>query len=470
MKTKLVWTKFSVISLLIPALSLASCIQPVSIIDKPKPKKVHKFVFNKEYDSSYFLNLLRKNNDELNSKTATFYGLNLFYNQDEKIHKKNFFLENKGVETIKTLAQFQKTIINKTIELTKNIPDYLKKPEFEIKKEFEDKFLNGKSVNDVLENNNINLVEVTNQWKLNSSYSYYLEKNGNSNTLNVIFLKPSYVEDETMVPDKFFKNKPYFISIVYPKNTKINFKYAYSYKPITNPNVEPSIENAKLIYKKLEQKYNIPKTEISTSSNFFMLKVIDFSQKLNNIKTFRPKVLDLIVEKIDPWNNTFFPEKQVIIRTAQEFREKILRRTFKLDPFAKIDSQNLILDFETKFLDGKKLDEVLKNNNIFIYETWKQLGWGNFKEIGWDKFEDEKLLLRKMENNNIFLTTISKTDFILNFFGGIPDPDFEKVAFQVLVFPKDKNIVFEKNINRFELMKNLEENYLPKYKEENTGN
>ncbi|MDW2830000.1 hypothetical protein R7U67_03630, partial [Mesomycoplasma ovipneumoniae] len=66
--------------------------------------------------------------------------------------------------------------------------------------------------------------------------------------------------------------------------------------------------------------------------------------------------------------------------------------------------------------------------------------------------------------NNIFLTTIFETDLTLNF-NTIPESSFEKVAFQILAFPKNKNIIFDKNISRLELIEDLKNNYLNKYEE-----
>nr|WP_318024022.1 hypothetical protein [Mesomycoplasma ovipneumoniae] len=74
------------------------------------------------------------------------------------------------------------------------------------------------------------------------------------------------------------------------------------------------------------------------------------------------------------------------------------------------------------------------------------------------------MVLRKTENNNIFLTTIFKTDLAQNFIT-IPESSFQKVVFQILAFPKNKNIVFDKNVSRLKLIEDLKNNYLDKYEE-----
>ncbi|MDW2907365.1 hypothetical protein R7U61_02220, partial [Mesomycoplasma ovipneumoniae] len=57
-----------------------------------------------------------------------------------------------------------------------------------------------------------------------------------------------------------------------------------------------------------------------------------------------------------------------------------------------------------------------------------------------------------------------QTDLTLNFVRS-PESSFDKVAFQILAFPKDKNIVFDKNVSRLELIDDLKNNYLDKYEE-----
>lgn len=98
-----------------------------------------------------------------------------------------------------------------------------------------------------------------------------------------------------------------------------------------------------------------------------------------------------------------------------------------MNPSIKINETEIISDFENKFLDGKKLDEVLKNSNIFIYETWEKFvnkesiktfdGISDKKVL---KVEFEKLIIKRQENGNIFLGTISESDYNLNFFKRFP--------------------------------------------------
>ncbi|WP_069096576.1 hypothetical protein [Mesomycoplasma ovipneumoniae] len=486
MKNKLILTKFLGTTLLIPAFFLTSCGSLITYITKQ--------IFNKDdginnpenYNSDYFLNLLAKHYEEFNAKNGTFSALNLFYNQPEKQRDKFLFLGEQSRITIENLEQFQKNIVDRTEEIIKSNPNFANVNTSELKSEFEDKFLKGQLLEKVLEKNNIIISERGGYWKPSRVSYYYFEESGFSNIIATRITPDYVIEGELEQPDVVFKDSPFFNVVVYPKNKTITFRdidegiyigdndNIIDYKEQKKRKILIETE-ARKIYNKLTKKYNLSKNKISTSSPFFMSIIINFSRKINNIKTLKPKILDLITNKINPWSNSFLPEKHEIIKNIDEFKTTIIDRILKLDPKLKIDQNDLISDFEQKFLKGEKLNEFLKNNNIFIYETWERIGyepfWGsvlhpispptNFSK----RTEREKLVLRKTENNNIFLTTIFKTDLTLNFVRS-PESSFEKVAFQIFAFPKDKNIVFDKNVSRLELIEDLKNNYLDKYEEE----
>ncbi|ATP59769.1 hypothetical protein [Mesomycoplasma dispar] len=482
MKTKLILIKFLGTTLLIPAFFLTSCGNLISFINKQIFNKDDEINNPKNYNSYYFLNLLAKHYEEFNAKNGTFSALNLFYNQPEKQRDNIWFLGKQDRLTIENLEQFQKNIVNRTEEIIKNNPNFANVNTSELKSEFEDKFLKGQLLEKVLEKNNIIIDEHGRYSRQTHATYYYFEENGFSNIIATRFT-PDYIIDSKLIePTIVFKDSPFFNVIVYPKNKTITFRginekiYAGDNDKIIDYEKKKILieTEARKIYNKLAKKYNLSKNKISTSSPSFMSIIIDFSQENNKIKTLKPKILDLITDKINPWSNSFLPKKHAIIKNIDEFKTTIIDRILKLDPKLKIDQNDLISDFEQKFLNGEKLDEFLKNNNIFIYETWDRIGYESFwrwvphsmpdpnnypKRVEW-----EKLLLRKTEDNNIFLTPIFKTDLTLNF-ARSPKSSFDKVAFQILAFPKDKNIVFDKNVSRLELIKDLKNNYLDKYEE-----
>ncbi|WP_341488296.1 hypothetical protein [Mesomycoplasma ovipneumoniae] len=483
MKTKLILTKFLGTTLLIPAFFLTSCGNLIHFITKQIFNIDEQINNPKNYNSNYFLNLLAKHYEEFNAKNATFSALNLFYNQPERKQGKHLFLGEQDIITIENLEQFEKNIVNRTEEIIKNNPNFAKFNTSELKSEFEDKFLKGEPLEKVLEKNNIIIDENVRNWMQTRVSYYYFEEKGSSSIIATRLVPDYVIEGELNQPTVVFDDSPFFNVIVYPKNKTITFREIDG-GIYTDDNIIDYEEQKKLkilterevrkIYNKLAKKYNLPKNKISTYSPSFIFDIIDFSQKINNIKTLKPKILDLITNKINPWSNSFLPKKHAIIKNIDEFKTTIIDRILKLDPELKIDQNDLISDFEQKFLKGEKLGEFLKNNNIFIYETWERIGYESFWRLTPDLIPDpadvprrvewEKLLLRKTENNNIFLTTIFQTDLTLNFVRS-PESSFDKVAFQILAFPKDKNIVFDKNVSRLELIDDLKNNYLDKYEE-----
>ncbi|EXU61166.1 hypothetical protein [Mesomycoplasma ovipneumoniae] len=483
MKTKLILTKFLGTTLLIPAFFLTSCGNLIHFITKQIFNIDEEINNPKNYNSNYFLNLLAKHYEEFNTKNGTFSALNLFYNQPERKREKYLFLGEQDIITIENLEQFQKNIVNRTEEIIKNNPNFANVNTSDLKSEFEDKFLKGEPLEKVLEKNNIIIDENVRNWMQTRVSYYYFEENGSSNIIATRLVPDYVIEGELVQPHVVFDDSPFFNVIVYPKNKTITFREIdggiYTGDNIIDYEEQKKLKilierEARKIYNKLAKKYNLSKNKISTSSPFFMSDIINFSQKINNIKTLKPKILDLITNKINPWSNSFLPKKHAIIKNIDEFKTTIIDRISKLDPELKIDQNDLISDFEEKFLKAEKVDQFLKNNNIFIYETWERIGYESFWRLTPDPIPDpadvprrvewEKLLLRKTENNNIFLTTIFQTDLTLNFVRS-PESSFDKVAFQILAFPKDKNIVFDKNVSRLELIDDLKNNYLDKYEE-----
>ncbi|MXR13251.1 hypothetical protein DR083_03710, partial [Mycoplasma hyopneumoniae] len=308
MKNKLILSKFLGIALLIPAFFLTSCRNLIPFIVKQIFNK-DKGINNPEnYNSYYFLNLLAKHYEEFNAKNGTFSALNLFYNQPEKQRDKFLFLGEQSRITIENLEQFQKNIVDRTEEIIKNNPNIANVNSSELKSEFEDKFLKGELLEKVLEKNNIIIGERGSYSEPTRVTYYYFEENGFSNIIATRFTPDYIIDAELIEPAVVFKDSPFFNVIVYPKNKKITFRKIEE-KIYNGDNGEIKdykkkkilIEReARKIYNKLAKKYNLSKNTISTSYPSFMFNIINFSQEINNIKTLKPKILDLITNKINP--------------------------------------------------------------------------------------------------------------------------------------------------------------------------
>ncbi|MHA0315899.1 hypothetical protein ACXYVG_03560 [Mesomycoplasma ovipneumoniae] len=477
MKIKHFFSKFIVITSLTLPFFLSSCGQFFNFTStKPKPSLDED---NHKYSGDYFLNLLDKHYEENNVKRATFSPLNYFYslqkqNKDSNVvqnRSRNYFLGNKNSIDIYTLEEFQKKIVEKSKEITKeaNIDRFVSADS--IKKEFEEKFLNGRTIEETLKNNNILIMEHFGEKSLLSSRHYYFDDKEN----RYINMTPFRADDIHYFE---FTNlgivpvfNPYFTVVLYPKDKKIYFHYDFK-----KADAETLVTKTRKIYHELEKRYLLP-NYLKNKVFYDIFGEIKSIQKKNKIQFFKLKQpYDKVAEKLDPWVNNFFENKHAIIKNLEEFKDKIINRISKLDSSLKIDENEFINDFETKVFSGKKLEDIFKNSNIFIYETWEKFVYGSSQSYYLNSnnkpttVEFEKIIITNEENNNIFLEPISNSDYSFNAFSRFfSSSKFNKLAFQILVVPKEKNIVFNKNINRLKTLESVIKNYLPQWKMEKTG-
>ncbi|MHA0297453.1 hypothetical protein [Mesomycoplasma ovipneumoniae] len=477
MKIKQFFSKFIVISSLTLPFFLSSCGQFFNFNStKPKPSLDED---NHKYSGDYFLNLLDKHYEENNVKRATFSPLNYFYslqkqNKDSNVvqnRSRNYFLGNKNSIDIYTLEEFQKKIVEKSKEITKeaNIDRFVSADS--IKKEFEEKFLNGRTIEETLKNNNILIMEHFGEKSLLSSRHYYFDDKVDA----YINMTPFRADDIHFIQytnlgiEPVFN--PYFTVILYPKNKKIYFHYNFN-----KADTETLVTKTRKIYHDLEKRYLLP-NYLKNKAFYDIFDEIKSIQKKNKIQFFKLKQpYDKVAEKLDPWVNNFFENKHAIIKNLEEFKDKIINRISKLDSSLKIDENEFINDFETKVFSGKKLEDIFKNSNIFIYETWEKFVYGSPQSYYLNSnnksatVEFENIIITKEENNNIFLEPISHSDYSFNAFSHFfTKSKFNKVAFQILIVPKEKNIIFNKNINRLKTLESVIKNYLPQWKIEKTG-
>ncbi|UVO15542.1 hypothetical protein KW512_01535 [Mesomycoplasma ovipneumoniae] len=471
MKIKYFFSKFIVISSLTLPVFLSSCGQFFNFTTT-KPSLPSLDEDNHKYSGDYFLNLLDKHYEENNVKRATFSPLNFFYslqkeNKDSNVaqnRSRNYFLGNKNSIDIYTLEEFQKNIVDKSKEITKdaNIDRFVS--DASIKKEFEEKFLNGTTIEETLKNNNILIMEHFGEKSLLSARHYYFDDK-EDHYINMTPFRAKdihYIQYTNLGIEPVFN--PYFTVVLYPKDRKIYFHYDFN-----KADAETLVNKTRKIYHDLEKRYLLP-NYLKNKAFYDIFDEIKSIQKKNKIQFFKLKQpYDKVAEKLDPWVNNFFENKHAIIKNLEEFKDKIINRISKLDPSLKIDEKEFINDFETKVFSGKKLEDIFKNSNIFIYETWEKFVYGSPQSYYLNSgnksttVEFENIIITNEENNNIFLEPISHSDYSFDAFTRFfPSSKFNKLAFQILVVPKEKNIVFNKKINRLKTLESVIKNYLQK--------
>ncbi|MDW2924192.1 hypothetical protein [Mesomycoplasma ovipneumoniae] len=474
MKIKYFFSKFIVIGSLTLPFFLSSCGQFFNFIfTSPSPDRD-----DDKYKRYYLLNLLEEHYEDNNVKRATFSPLNFFYSlQEEKKDKnksqnttQNYFLGQSDSFYIYNLEEFQEKIVDKSKEITKdaNIDRFVSAAS--IKKEFEEKFLNGTTIEETLKKNNILIIEHFGEKdELYAEQYYFHDKvKGYINITPFQAKNVHFFQVMNLGIEPVFN--PYFTVILYPKHKKIIFDHD------RNATYEKNVNKTRKIYRELEKRYFLP-NYLKNKTFYEISDEIKSIQKKNKIQFFKLKQpYDKVAEKLDPWVNNFFENKQAIIKNLEEFKDKIINRISKLDPSLKIDENEFTNDFETKVFSGKKLEEIFKNSNIFIYETWEKFVYGSPQSYYLNSgnksttVEFEKIIITNEENNNIFLQPISHSDYDFDAFSGFfPWSKFNKVAFQILVVPKEKNIIFNKNINRLKTIESVIKNYLPEWKMEKTG-
>ncbi|WP_069098991.1 hypothetical protein [Mesomycoplasma ovipneumoniae] len=471
MKIKQFFSKFIVISSLTLPFFLSSCGQFFNFTST-RPSLPSLDEDNHKYSGDYFLNLLDKHYEENNVKRATFSPLNYFYslqeeNKDSNVgqnRSRNYFLGNKNSIDIYTLEEFQKNIVEKSQEIIKeaNIDRFVSAAS--IKKEFEEKFLNGIAIEETLKNNNILIMEHFGEKSLLSARHYYFDDKVDAYINMTPFRAKDihYIQYMNLGIEPVFN--PYFTVVLYPKKQKIYFHYDFN-----KADAKTLVTKTRKIYHDLEKRYLLP-NYLKNKAFYDIFDEIKSIQKKNKIQFFKLKQpYDKVAEKLDPWVNNFFENKHAIIKNLQEFKDKIINRISKLDSSLKIDENEFINDFETKVFSGKKLEDIFKNSNIFIYETWEKFVYGSPQSYYLNSdnksitVEFENIIITNEENNNIFLEPISHSDYSFDAFTRFfPSSKFNKLAFQILVVPKEKNIVFNKKINRLKTLESVIKNYLQK--------
>ncbi|MDW2918862.1 hypothetical protein [Mesomycoplasma ovipneumoniae] len=474
MKIKHFFSKFIVIGSLTLPFFLSSCGHFFDFIfTSPSPDRD-----DDKYKRYYLLNLLDKHYEENNVKRATFSPLNFFYslqeenkgnNESENITQ-NYFLGQSDSFHIYNLEEFQEKIVEKSKEITKeaNIDRFVSANS--IKKEFEEKFLNGATIEETLKKNNILIIEHFGEKDELSADQYYFHDKvkGYINITPFQAKNVHFFQVTNLGNDPVFN--PYFTVILYPKDKKIIFDYDL------NTTLKKTVNKTRKIYHELEKRYLLP-NYLKNKTFYEIFDEIKSIQKKNKIQFFKLKQpYDKVAEKLDPWVNNFFDNKHAIIKNLEEFKDKIINRISKVDPSLKVDENEFINDFEAKVFSGKKLENIFINSNIFIYETWEKFVYGSPQSYYLNSnnksttVEFEKMIITNEENNNIFLEPISHSDYDFDAFSGFfPFSKFHKVAFQILVVPKEKNIVFNKNINRLKTLESVIKNYLPQWKMKKTG-
>ncbi|UUD35927.1 hypothetical protein NPA08_03125 [Mycoplasmopsis citelli] len=306
----------------------------------------------------YFINLLRLKQEEQGIKINNSIIFDQFSDSLYKINQYHFRFLKDGHALITSKEDFSKYITNKInslyqikeLELPKTLSD------LKIQKIFENDFLNGQSIDSILRQNNILILESSND--RSPIYLDYFLKDEKKDHINIQVIDPTKIDDYDSVYLRVIQTyidspKSVFSVIVVPKGKRIEFK-----RTTQNENIQLTSELSRQYHYKPQNFYNwfYEGSEVSQR-----IKKIQNKQGIFNKENFILK--DLTNESV---SELPLDSKVNIIKNSNEFNEFIINPIQKLDHSLAINE--ITNDFEVNYLNSQKLNEVLKTHDIVVQQ------------------------------------------------------------------------------------------------------
>ncbi|ATP59899.1 hypothetical protein CSW10_03110 [Mesomycoplasma dispar] len=387
-------------------------------------------------------------------------------------------LNEKGFLEISNFQDFKTKVFDSFVLKTKNILNFPQISEAAFKKEFENKFLDGEKIENVLTKKNI-LISEDDIWSdgyYSHIFRYFLVSEDNKTFSIQIFVESDISRANLIVKDVVPNvNSTIWTVFQVPKSKKVsyttideNIKKDELDQDAISLEVQKEflkmIENFKSEYKDIKKEFL--NTKIEDNFEKFLLSV----QEKEKIHRNSSSILTSLNDKIDGFDNPFLKNSYAIIKTKEDFQNLIIKRWKELNKNeSKLTEEELIKNFEKEFLENKQLDNVLQSQNILIFETWVDKYLQFFLQQNEKKsyqLIDWLIPFKKTENEIHFSAIDPKNDFLIgpflkNWILRFKDNafNFSNVGFQVVLVPKNLKIVFEKNVDKIELNENLVKNY-----------
>ncbi|ATP59898.1 hypothetical protein CSW10_03105 [Mesomycoplasma dispar] len=469
-------------------LILVSCItgNDGKVVDDHKIDEKNKIDTDKILDE--FKGLIQIDYQKKGIKSLSFSPAEAYYRTVRKNYEHRYdklfdkkLLNEKGFLEISNFQDFKTKVFNSFVLKTKNIPNFPQISETAFKKEFENKFLDGQKIENVLTKKNILISEEYIENYGNLVYFHYFLVSENDRKFSIQILTQSDISriDNSVLPDVIFSHYSTIWTVFQVSKSK---KVSYSTLD-QNVLLERGLDNKSRssnslkiqkeflkIFEHLRNEYKDIKQEFLNNKikdNFekFLFSV----QEKEKIHRNSSSILTSLNDKIDRFNNPFFKDSHVIIKTKEDFQNLIIKRWKELNKDeSKLTEAELIKNFEKDFLENKQLDNVLQSQNMLIFETWidKYLQIHQKNEKNSYQLISWLIPFKKTENEIYFSAIDPKNDFLNRCFckkWELPFANnafnFSNVGFQVVLVPKNLKIIFEKNVDKIELNENLVKNY-----------
>ncbi|UUD35929.1 hypothetical protein NPA08_03135 [Mycoplasmopsis citelli] len=386
----------------------------------------------------YFINLLRLKQDEQGIKTNNSIIFDQFIGHSDLKQKEKEF--NHFIEDFKVLIKSKQDFSN---YITKKINLFYQKLQIpktlsdaEIQKIFETDFLNGQNIDDILKNNNILVLESTDDRSpIGLKYAIKEEKEDH---INIWVINPSQIDHKGglhAIPHLLdLPEKSVFNVIIVPKEKRIEFK-----ETITDDNNQLFSDLYNQYAHKPENFYDWfhERSEISE-----IIMKIQNKQGIFNKENFILKDLTN-----DSLSELPLVSKVNIIKNANEFNEFVIvpiqKVAQKLNHPLTIDK--ITNDFEKNYLNAQKLNEVLKTHDIVVQRLIQKA----------NKPSNRPAKLIKMLNSTasqINLAFIDEREFNFNF--KVSDDTWKgplaqkpRIFYQGLLVPKGSQVKINSKLN-----------------------
>ncbi|UUM24866.1 hypothetical protein [Mycoplasma sp. 3686d] len=432
----------------VPALAMITTSCSISIF----PKKNKDYLESLHLKTPYFINLIRmKQQDqgiEINNSiifdqfVESLYEKAFSRNQEEKEEKKheNFkkyfryeFFENKEL-LIKSGEDFSNNIINKINSLYRELKLDKTLSDSQIKKIFEADFLKSQSLENVLKNNNILILQsFDDRSSIGLEYALKEERKNHINILSISPLEIKQKASYSITTDI----KPYrsvFNVILLPKDKEFKIK------------MTTESENNQLL-SDLYREYNLKAEQFyDWYHGGYVLGAISKIQNKQGIIYKQNLLLNNLTD--ESIKDLSLDSGLKIIKDPNHFNEFIIEPIQKVAQKlnSTLTNEAIINDFETNYLSGKKLDNVLKNSDIIVQRTIQK---GNILSLN---NPDRLVKLPSSSSLKINLTFINNRELEFNFIDKLEIKNrnrdkIPKIYYQVLIVPKGTQVEIKDKLN-----------------------
>ncbi|UUM19869.1 MULTISPECIES: hypothetical protein [unclassified Mycoplasma] len=431
----------STFSITAPLLTLITTSCSISIF----PSK--SYLESMRYKTPYFIDLIRMEQQDQGIKTNNSIIFDQFVESlyekalswDRKDQEKrtenyrkyiryDFLKDNK--QLIKSVEDFSSHIINKINSLYEDLKLPKTLSDEQIKKIFESDFLNGQSIENILKNSNI-LILQSNDDRSPIGLSYSL-KEQKQNHINILRINPWIIKQTGgyLQSTDLRSEKPVFSVILLSKNQ--DFKIKYTTKS----------ENNQLL-SDLYYKYGYKADQF-----YDWYFGPDISQAINKIQNEQGILYkeNLLLNNLTDESLSDLPlnSKVYTIKTTNDFNEFITSTIQQVAQKLKtsLTKEQVIDNFEKNYLNGQKLENVLKGSDILVQRAIEKPSMLSLND------PDQLVKLASSNSSKIQLAFINEREFNFNLTGKSQSPDKKSMVFyQVLTVPKGAQVEIKDKLN-----------------------